>query len=244
MSSTPLTHLSASGVAVWLDDLSRPLLTSGGLADLVRERSVVGVTTNPTIFAGAISGSDAYDADLRALAREGVSVDAAITRLTTDDVRAAIDVLAPVLETTGGQDGRVSIEVSPDLAHSTEETVAQAKALAATVDRDNALIKIPATLAGIPAIEECIAAGISVNVTLIFSLQRYREVIDAYLSGLRRAQAGGDEIFNKDTNKRAQCQIYLNIAEREYLRRRQRYEKSSAEANIYVLLCRDDISKA
>lgn len=194
MSSTPLTHLSASGVAVWLDDLSRPLLTSGGLADLVRERSVVGVTTNPTIFAGAISGSDAYDADLRALAREGVSVDAAITRLTTDDVRAALDVLAPVLEATGGQDGRVSIEVDPRLAHDTEGTVAQAAELARAIDRPGLLVKIPATVEGLDAITRTIAAGISVNVTLIFSIERYRAVIDAYLTGLEQAHTAGHDL--------------------------------------------------
>ncbi|QIK83476.1 transaldolase [Sanguibacter sp. HDW7] len=194
MSSSPLTHLSGSGVAVWLDDLSRPLLTGGGLADLVRESSVVGVTTNPTIFAGAISGSDAYDTDLHALAHEGADVEAAITRLTTDDVRAALDVLAPVHAATGGRDGRVSIEVDPRLAHDADGTVAQAAELAAIIDRPGLLVKIPATVEGIDAITRTIAAGISVNVTLIFSIERYLAVIDAYLTGLELARAAGHDL--------------------------------------------------
>lgn len=194
MSSSPLAHLSASGVAIWLDDLSRPLLTSGGLAELVRDRSVVGVTTNPTIFAGAISGSDAYDPDLRALARGGAGVDDAITRLTTDDVRDALDLLTPVFERTSGQDGRVSIEVDPRLAHDTEGTVAQAAELARTIDRPGLLVKIPATVEGLDAITRTIAAGISVNVTLIFSIERYLAVIDAYLTGLEQAHAAGHDL--------------------------------------------------
>ncbi|MGP7960895.1 transaldolase [Sanguibacter sp. A247] len=194
MSASPLHHLSASGVAIWLDDLSRPLLTSGGLADLVSERSVVGVTTNPTIFAGAISGSEAYAADLATLAAAGTGAEAAITKLTTDDVRSALDVFAPVLESTGGRDGRVSIEVDPRLARDTAQTIAQAAELSATVDRRGLLVKIPATVEGLAAIEATIAAGISVNVTLIFSIERYRAVIDAYLTGLEKAREAGHDL--------------------------------------------------
>ena len=192
--TTPPAQLSQAGVSIWLDDLSRELIETGNLAAFITNRNVVGVTTNPTIFAGALTNGKYYAAQIAELAAAGVEAADAVFSITTDDVRAGCDILRPVYDASGHVDGRVSIEVSPDLAHSTEETVAQAKALAATVDRDNALIKIPATLAGIPAIEECIAAGISVNVTLIFSLQRYREVIDAYLSGLRRAQAAGIDI--------------------------------------------------
>ncbi|SFS04118.1 transaldolase [Microbacterium sp. cf046] len=193
--STPTKHLSDEGVSIWLDDLSRSRITTGNLADLIATRNVVGVTTNPTIFAGAIgSGSFDYAGQITDLARTGASVDDAIFTITTDDVRAASDVFRPVYDATGGLDGRVSIEVSPDLAHDTDATVAQAKELWASVDRPNALIKIPATKAGLPAITEVIGAGISVNVTLIFSLERYAEVIDAYLAGLEKAQAAGIDL--------------------------------------------------
>lgn len=194
--STPTEDLSAAGVSIWLDDLSRARIETGNLADLIATRNVVGVTTNPTIFQGAIGNpdDDSYDAKIAQLAAEGASADDAIFRITTDDVRDASDVFRPVFDATGGVDGRVSIEVSPDLAHDTAATVAQAKALWATVDRPNALIKIPATKAGIPAIAETLAAGISVNVTLIFSLDRYAEVIDAYLEGIERAKAAGHDI--------------------------------------------------
>jgi len=193
--STPTADLSAAGVSIWLDDLSRSRLTSGNLADLIATRNVVGVTTNPTIFQGAIGGgSDDYAAQLNELAAAGASVDDAIFAATTDDVRNACDVFRPVYDATNGVDGRVSIEVSPDLAHNTEATVAQAKQLWERVDRPNALIKIPATKAGLPAITRTIAAGISVNVTLIFSLDRYADVIDAYLSGLEKAKAAGIDL--------------------------------------------------
>ncbi|GAA1672672.1 transaldolase [Microbacterium lacus] len=193
--STPTKNLSDAGVSIWLDDLSRSRIITGNLADLIATRNVVGVTTNPTIFAGAIgSGSDSYAGQIGDLARSGATVDDAIFTLTTDDVRAASDIFRPVYDATGGVDGRVSIEVSPDLAHDTEATVAQAKELWATVDRPNALIKIPATLAGLPAITEVIGAGISVNVTLIFSLERYAEVIDAYLAGLEKAKEAGIDL--------------------------------------------------
>ena len=177
--STPTEQLSAAGVSIWLDDLSRQRIQSGNLAELIEKRTVSGVTTNPTIFAGALSKGEAYEGQVRELAGHGASVDEAIFSITTDDVRDACDIFLPVFEATGGVDGRVSIEVSPDLAHDTDATIAQAKDLSARVDRPNVLIKIPATKAGLPAITEVIGAGISVNVTLIFSLERYAEVIDA-----------------------------------------------------------------
>ena len=190
-STTALDRLSEQGVAVWLDDLSRERLRSGNLDDLTRTRRVVGVTTNPTIFAGALAGGDSYDAQLAELAAAGVSTEAAVTTITTDDVRAAADVLAPLHESTHGVDGRVSIEVDPRLARDTAATIDQAKDLWARVDRPNIFIKIPATVEGLPAITAALAEGISVNVTLIFSLERYRAVLDAHLSGLEQALAAG-----------------------------------------------------
>jgi transaldolase len=187
-----LAELSAAGVAVWLDDLSRDRIRSGNLQQLVDEYSVVGVTTNPTIFAAAISGSESYDDQLHALAIREVSVEEALRTITASDVRDACDLLAPVAERTG-RDGRVSLEVAPGLAHDTDATAAEAAHLWWLVDRENLFIKIPATEAGLPAITTTIAKGISVNVTLIFSLERYRAVMDAYLSGLeQRAEQGGD----------------------------------------------------
>ncbi|MEY9964641.1 transaldolase [Streptacidiphilus sp. MAP12-16] len=190
-----LKRLSDEGVAIWLDDLSRMRLTSGNLAELVRDKHVVGVTTNPTIFQKAIGGSsDAYDAQLRDLAVRGVSVEEAVRMMTAADVREAADVLRPVYDASNGRDGRVSIEVDPRLAHQTEATIAEAKQLAWLVDRPNTLIKIPATLAGLPAITAVIGEGISVNVTLIFSLDRYRGVMDAFLTGLEQAKATGHDL--------------------------------------------------
>ena len=191
--SGPLARLTDAGVAVWLDDLSRERLRSGNLAELV-ERGVVGVTTNPTIFAAAISHGDAYDEQLRALAAQGADVDQAVFAITTDDVRAAADVLRPVYDRTDGQDGRVSIEVDPRLARDTEATVASARALWAAVDRPNVFIKIPATVEGLPAITATLAAGISVNVTLIFSLERYAAVLDAFQAGLEQARENGHDL--------------------------------------------------
>jgi transaldolase len=186
-----LAELSAAGVSVWIDDISRDRLETGNLKDLIAESSVVGVTSNPTIFATAISKGSGYDEQIADLAVRKVSVEEAARAITTYDIRWAADVLAPVFATTGGQDGRVSIEVDPRLAHQTRATIAEAKALWWMVDRPNTLIKIPATKAGLPAITAAIAAGISVNVTLIFSLQRYREVMDAYMAGLESAKAAG-----------------------------------------------------
>lgn len=189
--STPTADLAAAGVSIWLDDLSRTRISSGNLAELIETRNVVGVTTNPTIFANAITDKNntSYDAQVSELAASGATAEEAVFAATTQDVAAALDIFRPVWENSGHVDGRVSIEVSPDLAHDTEGTVEQAKKLWAKVDRPNLLVKIPATKAGLPAITEAIAAGISVNVTLIFSLERYAEVIDAYLTGLERAHS-------------------------------------------------------
>ncbi|MEU1215815.1 transaldolase [Streptomyces sp. NPDC005791] len=186
-----LKRLSDEGVAIWLDDLSRKRITSGNLAELIDQSHVVGVTTNPSIFQKAISSGDGYEQQLTDLAARKVTVEEAIRMITTADVRDAADILRPVFDATDGQDGRVSIEVDPRLAHNTLATVAEAKQLAWLVDRPNTLIKIPATKAGLPAITETIGRGISVNVTLIFSLERYREVMDAYLAGLEKAKAAG-----------------------------------------------------
>ncbi|MCQ4201115.1 transaldolase [Streptomyces coelicoflavus] len=193
-SAGALQHLADQGVSVWLDDLSRRRIESGNLAELIRTKNVVGVTTNPSIFQAAIGSGEGYEEQLADLATRGVTVDEAVRMMTTADVRAAADVLREVYDATGGRDGRVSIEVDPRLAHDTRATVAEAKQLAWLVDRPNVMIKIPATKAGLPAITEVVGAGISVNVTLIFSLERYREVMDAYLAGLERAQAAGIDL--------------------------------------------------
>jgi transaldolase len=188
-----LAELSAAGVAVWLDDLSRDRIRSGNLQSLVDEYSVVGVTTNPTIFAAAISGSDSYDDQLHALAVRQVSVEEALRTVTGADVRDACDLLRPIHDRQRG-DGRVSLEVAPGLAHDTDATAAEAAHLWWLVDRPNLFIKIPATEAGLPAITETIANGISVNVTLIFSPERYRAVMEAYLSGLEKRVADGGSL--------------------------------------------------
>ena len=192
--NTNLAALSAAGVAVWLDDLSRERLRSGNLAELIASKSVVGVTTNPTIFASAVANGDAYDQQLRELAGQGADVEDIVRAFTTDDVRHACDVLRPVWAATGGRDGRVSLEVDPRLAHETDETVAQAIELWTIVDRPNVMIKIPATEEGVPAITRTLAEGISVNVTLIFSVQRYRTVMEAFLHGLEQARGAGHDL--------------------------------------------------
>lgn len=189
-----IAALAAAGVSVWLDDLSRDRINSGNLAELIETRGVVGVTTNPTIFQGALSKGHAYDEQVRALAAQGADTEAAIRTITTDDVRSACDVLAPVFERTGGVDGRVSIEVDPRMAFDADKTVAQAVELWKIVDRPNLFIKIPATEEGLPAITAVIEQGISVNVTLIFSVQRYRAVMGAYLDGLRKARVAGQDL--------------------------------------------------
>jgi len=185
-----LKALADAGVSIWLDDLSRERIESGSLAELIEEKSVVGVTTNPTIFAGAIADGERYDEQVRRLVADGTDVERVILELTTEDVRNACDIFAPVAERTA-HDGRVSIEVQPDLAHDTEGTIASAQQLWKAVDRHNVLIKIPATKEGLPAIRAAIAQGISVNVTLIFGVERYNEVMDAYMSGLEQARDSG-----------------------------------------------------
>ena len=189
-----LAALSAAGVSVWLDDLSRQRLQSGNLQELIDTKSVVGVTTNPSIFQAALSHGDAYDAQVAELAERGADVDATIRTVTTDDVRDGCNVLAPQWEASSGVDGRVSIEVDPRLAHETDKTIQQAIELWKIVDRPNLFIKIPATKAGLPAITAVLAEGISVNVTLIFSVERHREVMDAYLAGLEAARQAGHDL--------------------------------------------------
>ncbi|TNC23030.1 transaldolase [Amycolatopsis alkalitolerans] len=192
--SDRLARLSDAGVSIWLDDLSRERLDTGNLAGLIRDKHVVGVTTNPTIFANALSGGEAYDEQVRELAARGAGLSAAVRELTTTDVRNAADLFREVYRATNGTDGRVSIEVDPRLAKDTEKTAAEAQDLWKTVDRPNILIKIPATEEGLPAITRTFAEGISVNVTLIFSVERYRAVIDAFFTGLEQAKANGHEL--------------------------------------------------
>ncbi|TDE38583.1 transaldolase [Actinomadura sp. 6K520] len=189
-----LKRLSDEGVSTWLDDISRERLRTGNLAELVKDRHVVGVTSNPTIFAKALSQGTAYDDQVRDLAVRGVDVEEASRAITTYDIRWGCDVLRPVFDRTDGLDGRVSIEVDPRVARDTRRTVAEARALWWLVDRPNLFIKIPATEEGLPAITEALAEGISVNVTLIFSLERYGKVIDAYFEGLERARAAGRDL--------------------------------------------------
>lgn len=189
-----LAALADLGVSVWLDDLSRERLTSGGLQRLVDEYGVCGVTTNPSIFQAAMARGDAYAGQLRELASGGAGADEAVLAMTTRDVGDACDLFAPVHARTAGVDGRVSIEVDPRLARDAEATLTQARELRAAVGRDNVLIKIPATLEGLPAITRALAEGISVNVTLIFGLERYRAVMNAFLVGLEQARENGHDL--------------------------------------------------
>ena len=192
--SDALADLSAAGVSIWLDDISRERLTSGNLAELVAHKHVVGVTSNPSIFQKALEQGSAYDAQVRDLAVRGVSLEESVRLLTSFDIRWGCDVMRPVFDATHGLDGRVSIEVDPRIAHDTAKTTAEAAALWWLVDRPNVMIKIPATVAGLPSITAAIAQGINVNVTLIFSLQRYRGVMEAYLAGLEQARAAGVDL--------------------------------------------------
>ena len=193
--SDRLAQLSAEGVAIWLDDISRERLLSGNLAELVRDRHVVGVTSNPTIFDKALSKGSAYDEQIADLATRGVTVEEASRMITTNDIRWACDVLRPVYDATGGVDGRVSLEVDPRIAkQDPAKTIAEARALWWMVDRPNLFVKIPATAQGLPAISQCLAEGISINVTLIFGLDRYGEVIDAFMTGMERAAGAGHEL--------------------------------------------------
>ena len=194
MSTDVLGQLSEAGVSVWLDDISRDRLRTGNLQELRDDHHVVGVTSNPTIFAHALSNGSAYDEQVADLKTYDVSVDEASRAITTYDIRWACDVLRPVHDRTKGQDGRVSLEVDPRLAKNTPATIAEARALWWTVDRPNLLIKIPATIEGLPAITQAVSEGISVNVTLIFSLERHGQVLDAYMAGLELAAAAGHDI--------------------------------------------------
>ena len=194
MSNANLQAVTDAGVSIWLVDLDRTRISSGNLASLIADKCVRGVTTNPSIFQKAITSGDAYKDQLLALASQGADVDSIIRSLTTDDVRAACDIFLPLYHDSNGVDGRVSIEVDPRLAHETVTTVEQAKELHGIVDRANVLIKIPATPAGLPAITEVIAAGISVNVTLIFSVSVYIDVVNAYMAGLEKAAASGADL--------------------------------------------------
>jgi transaldolase len=189
--ANPLEDLTAAGVSIWLDDLSRQLLTTGALHRLVKDRHVVGITSNPTIFANAIGGSDDYTDQIRELGQRGTVPAEVLRLLTVADVRSACDVLRPVYDATDSIDGRVSIEVDPRLAHDADQAIAEARQLWRLVDRPNLFVKIPATQAGLPAIAQCLAEGISINVTLIFSLQRYAAVIEAFLDGMERALTAG-----------------------------------------------------
>jgi transaldolase len=186
--------LSAQGVSIWLDDISRERLTSGSLGELIADRNVVGVTSNPSIFQKALEQGEAYSAQLAELVTRGVELDEAVRLITSFDIRWACDVLKPSYDASNGQDGRVSIEVDPRMAHETEKTTAEAKALWWLVDRPNVMIKIPATLAGLPSITAATATGISVNVTLIFSIERYLKVMEAYLVGLEQARTAGVDL--------------------------------------------------
>ncbi|MGW4489337.1 transaldolase [Amycolatopsis sp. NPDC004368] len=195
MSTTDrLAQLSEAGVSIWLDDLSRERLNSGNLAALIRDKHVVGVTTNPTIFANALSHGEAYDAQVKELADRGADLDGTVRELTTSDVRNAADLFRETYNATNGVDGRVSIEVDPRLARDTEKTIAEAKDLWKAVDRPNLMVKIPATDAGLPAITAALAEGISINVTLIFSVERYAQVIEAFFAGLEQAKANGHDL--------------------------------------------------
>jgi transaldolase len=194
MSTNPLQQLTEAGVSIWLDDLSRERIETGNLADLVEHKFVVGVTTNPAIFQAALADGERYDPQVRELAAAGADVDAATRTITTDDVREACKVMRPVFDATNGVDGRVSIEVSPGLAHDTEGTVTEAAELWKTVGEPNLFIKIPGTPEGWPAITETLANGMSVNVTLIFGLDQYRSVMEAYVAGLEKAAENGHDL--------------------------------------------------
>jgi transaldolase len=193
-STDTLKALSEAGVSIWLDDLSRQRINSGNLATLITEQHVVGVTSNPTIFAHAVVHAEDYAEQVKQLATRGASVDEAVREITIADVQQACDVFSGTWETSGGVDGRVSLEVSPQLAHDTDATIAQAGELWKLVDRPNVMIKIPATVEGLPAIAGALADGISINVTLVFSVERHREVMAAFFTGLERASANGYDL--------------------------------------------------
>jgi transaldolase len=221
-----LGQLSEAGVSVWLDDISRDRLRTGNLQALIDDMHVVGVTSNPTIFAKALTSGTAYDEQIADLKTRGVGVDEASRMITTYDIRWACDVFRPVYESTGGLDGRVSLEVDPRLARETQKTIAEARALWWMVDRPNLLIKIPATVEGLPAITQCISEGISVNVTLIFGLERYGRVIDAYLEGLEKAAAAGHDL----SKIRSVASFFVSRVDTEVDRRLDKLGTPEAEA--------------
>ncbi len=193
MADSRLHELAARGQSVWFDTLSRDLVHSGELARMMKDDAVTGVTSNPTIFQKALSTGNAYDDDLRKLVEQTDDPEEIFFSLALQDIRDACDVLKPAYDSSGGVDGYVSMEVLPALAYDTEATFAQARWIATEVDRPNLYVKIPATLAGLPAIEDCTAHGTSINITLIFSLERYKAVVEAYLRGLERLVAGGGD---------------------------------------------------
>ncbi|HIX78568.1 MAG TPA: transaldolase [Candidatus Corynebacterium faecipullorum] len=191
---THIDELARLGTSTWLDDLSRERLDSGNLRELLDTKSIVGVTTNPAIFAAAMSAGTSYDTDIAALKEKSATADEAVYSLAIDDVRNACDVFTEIYEKSGGRDGRVSIEVDPRISADAEATLEQARELWAKVDRPNLMIKIPATDGSLPAIADALAEGISVNVTLIFSVERYAQVIAAYKEGIKRAAAAGKDV--------------------------------------------------
>src|SRR3954452_6337304 len=221
-----LGKLSEQGVSVWLDDISRERLRSGNLQDLVGDKHVVGVTSNPTIFQKALDKGDAYDDQVRDLKIREIAIDGAVRMLMAYDIRWACDVLRPVFDRTQGKDGRVSIEVDPRLAHETPRTVAEAKALWWLVDRPNVMIKIPATEEGIPAITAATAEGISVNVTLIFGLDRYDAVMEAYLAGLEQAKAAGIDL----STIRSVASFFVSRVDTEFDKRLEKMGTPEAQA--------------
>jgi len=194
MKPNPLLQLQRYGQSVWYDDIDRDLLLSGRLQRMIEEDGVSGVTSNPTIFQKAVASSQAYDTQIRELMANGADVPQIYEALVVADIQTAADVLRPVYERTNGRDGYVSLEVSPHLAHDTEGTIAEARRLFATVTRPNLMIKVPATPAGLPAITTLIGDGLNVNVTLIFSLDVYRRVIESYLDGLEMRLAAGQPL--------------------------------------------------
>jgi transaldolase len=222
----PLAQLSAAGVSVWLDDISRDRLRTGNLGDLIRDRHVVGVTSNPSIFQKAISDSESYDPQIRDLALRGVDVGEALRAITAFDVRWACDVLRPTYDASNTVDGRVSIEVDPRIAHDTEKTIAEARALWWLVDRQNLYVKIPATADGLPAIAQCLSEGISINVTLIFALQRYAEVIDAFFDGMERAQKAGHDLSSMGSV----ASFFVSRVDTEYDKRLDKIGSDEAKA--------------
>jgi transaldolase len=235
-----LKALSDAGVSIWLDDLNRSLITDGGLQQLIDEKFVVGVTTNPTIFATALSEGSAYNAQVKDLAEASKDVHGAVFQITTEDVRTACDVMRPVYDRTDGLDGRVSIEVDPGLAGDTAATVEEAKHLWATVDRPNAYIKIPATVEGLSAISQTLAEGISVNVTLIFSLDRYRGVMNAFLTGLEQAREAGKDL----SQIRPVASFFVSRVDREVDKRLDALNEQGDNAEIAALKGKAGIANA